>query len=71
MIFFGLVLIAFGILALLKALGIINIAHSLWDYFWPVVIIALGISILWGRHRMRVWRRHWSWREHNDDVTKQ
>ena len=62
----GLVLIAVGALALLMKLGIIS--GSLWGYAWPVILILIGLSFLWGRHRMWVWRRHW-WPQ--DDDTKQ
>ena len=55
--FFGLVLITVGILALLIKLGVIS--GSLWGYAWPIILILLGLSFLLGRHRMRTWRRHW------------
>jgi hypothetical protein len=69
MVFFALVLIIVGVLALLDVLGIIQIEGSLWDYVWPIVLIAFGLSLLWGRHRVMTWRRRW-WHE-PDDVTKQ
>ena len=66
MMFVGFVLIAVGILALLIKLGVIS--GSLWGYFWPVLLIALGLSFLWGQHLLKVWRGRW-WPP--DDITKQ
>ena len=59
MVFVGLILVAAGVFALLINLGILS--GSLWGYVWPVALIILGLSFLWGRRsrRMRVWRRHW------------
>lgn len=57
--FFGLILIAIGVIALLVKLGVLN--GSVWDYTWPVIIIALGISILSGWRRQRTFWRRWHW----------
>ena len=45
-LFWGLILIAVGILLLLNSLGIL--AVNVWDLVWPLVLIALGLWILWG-----------------------
>lgn len=41
---FGLILIALGVLFLLKNLGIIS--QDIWGIFWPILLIILGIEIL-------------------------
>jgi hypothetical protein len=57
-VFFGLILIAVGIFALLVALGVLD--GSLWSYVWPSVLVALGLSIVFGRWCRWGWhRRHW------------
>ncbi len=45
-IFWGTILVAGGILALLYNLGIITI--NIWTLIWPLFLIALGVWILWG-----------------------
>jgi len=55
--FFGLVLIVVGIMALLVATGVLP--GSAWSYIWPVILILLGLSILMGRRRRRYWHRMW------------
>ena len=55
--FFGLVLIAVGIMALLVATGVLP--GSAWSYIWPVILILLGLSILMGRSRRPYWYRMW------------
>jgi len=53
----GLVLIAVGIIALLVKLGVLT--GSVWSYTWPVILIILGLTFLWGRCSWRAggWRR--------------
>lgn len=41
---FGLILIALGLLFLLKNLGIIS--GDVWGIFWPILLIILGLWIL-------------------------
>jgi hypothetical protein len=48
---FGLILIALGVLFLLKNLGIIS--GSVWDIFWPILLIVLGLEILISTLRKR------------------
>ena len=56
--FFGLVLIAVGIIALLIVTGVLT--GSAWSYIWPVILILLGLSLLLGRLRhRRYWRHMW------------
>ena len=42
--FIGVLLLILGVLMLLNKLGVIH--GGVWDYFWPVAIIALGASML-------------------------
>jgi hypothetical protein len=53
--FFGLILVAIGIIALLVKLDFLT--GSIWSYVWPVVLIIIGLSFLFGRaFRRRPWR---------------
>ncbi|MBI2980462.1 MAG: hypothetical protein HYY41_06540 [Chloroflexi bacterium] len=59
--FFGLVLIAIGVIMLLIKLGILS--GSVWGYAWPIILIILGLSFL-GRRLFRRpgsgwWRGGW------------
>lgn len=45
-LFWGFILIAAGGLLLLDNLGIINV--NIWGIIWPLLLIAFGLSILWG-----------------------
>lgn len=47
--FVGSLLLILGVLMILDRLGIIP--GDAWDYFWPVAVIALGISLLYGAKR--------------------
>lgn len=47
-LFFPLILIALGVIFLLDQLNYIH-AGRVFDYFWPVVIIIFGLSVLSGR----------------------
>jgi hypothetical protein len=47
--FIGFVILALGVLFLLKNLGVIY--GDIWDYLWPAAIIALGISIIFKKRR--------------------
>jgi hypothetical protein len=49
MLFAGIVLIILGALLVLERLGIIY--GDVWDIFWPTILIALGISMLWEDRR--------------------
>ncbi len=60
--FFGLILIAVGIFALLVQFGVIS--GSLWSYVWPSILIALGLSFFFGRWRHWGWH-HRSWRDND------
>ena len=42
--FIGLVLVIAGIIFLLEKLGIVT--GSVWNYVWPCLVIALGLSII-------------------------
>ncbi len=53
----GVILIAVGAIAIAQRLGIIS--GSVWSYTWPLILIILGLSVLWGRHAGR--RRHGAW----------
>jgi hypothetical protein len=63
--FIGLVLLAVGLIALLVQLGVLT--GSTWSYFWPVLLIILGLVFLFRRS----WRGgccggHWHSREGED-----
>jgi hypothetical protein len=55
-VFIGLILIAVGVFALLVKLDVLS--GSVWSYVWPSILIALGLSFLWGRRSGQGWR-HW------------
>ena len=44
--FFGIVLIVLGVLLLFSEMGIIH--GSFWGYFWPVLVIAVGVRMIVG-----------------------
>ncbi len=56
MMIFGAAVLALGILWLLSNLGIIP--GSVWTYFWPILLIIIGLAIIMGRRRMR--HRWWN-----------
>ena len=47
--FFGVLLIVMGILMFLDQIGIIH--GDWWDYFWPTVIVAIGVSMIFKHKR--------------------
>ena len=47
--FVGIVVLALGVLFLLRNLGVIS--GDIWDFLWPIAVIALGISILFKKRR--------------------
>jgi len=47
--FIGVLLLLLGALILLAKLGVIS--GGVWDYFWPIAIIALGVSMIAGRSK--------------------
>lgn len=49
--FFGVLLIIMGVLMLLDQLGVLH--GDMWDYFWPTVIIAIGVSMIFKHKRPR------------------
>lgn len=42
--FLGFILIALGILFLLQNIGVLN--ETTWSIVWPILIIALGLSLV-------------------------
>ena len=42
--FIGLLLVVLGVLMLLDHMGIIH--GDIWDYFWPLALVALGLSMI-------------------------
>ena len=68
---FGLILIALGVLFLLKNLGIIS--QDIWGIFWPILLIILGIEILISSFKKRKFFRNFFncirdfWRENSSD----
>lgn len=53
---FGLILVALGVLFLLKNLGIIS--GDVWGIFWPILIIILGLEIFIGSLRKKSFFRN-------------
>lgn len=47
--FVGFALLIAGILLLLAKMGYIS--GGFWDYFWPIILIALGAKIILDRKR--------------------
>ena len=47
--FFGALLLIFGVLLLLDKLGVIN--GNIWDYFWPAALVALGVHLIFRSRR--------------------
>jgi len=45
----GLLVIVVGVLFLLKNLGVIG--GNFWDILWPIIIVFVGISMLFGRKK--------------------
>jgi len=43
--FIGALLLVLGTIMLLDRMGIIE--GGIWDYFWPIAVIALGISMIY------------------------
>ena len=52
--FFAYFLIIVGIVFLLKNLGLLPVGT--WEIIWPALLIAWGLSMIFGRHRY--W---WGW----------
>ena len=42
----GAVVVIFGVLILLQNMGIISRSFDIWNIFWPLVIILIGIKII-------------------------
>lgn len=53
---FGLILVALGVLFLLKNLGIIS--GDIWGIFWPILLIILGLWIIIGHFSRRKFFRN-------------
>jgi hypothetical protein len=48
-LFWGILLIVFGVLLGLQAAGFIT--QSIWGYFWGVFLVFLGVWVIWGMTR--------------------
>ncbi|MDP3792527.1 MAG: DUF5668 domain-containing protein [bacterium] len=53
MYIFGLIIVIFGLAFLLRNLGLLEFAASFWSVFYPAVIIAFGLIILFLTHEGR------------------
>jgi len=49
--FFGVLLLILGGLMLLDRLGLLR--GDMWDYFWPLVVIAIGVSMIVKHKRLQ------------------
>ena len=47
--FIGILFVAFGVLLLLQELGIIY--GSIWNYLWPIALIAMGVDFIFKDRR--------------------
>jgi membrane protein implicated in regulation of membrane protease activity len=63
--FIGLILVAVGTIALLVSLGVLT--GSIWNYIWPVILIVLGLSLMFGWRRRHPFGRHGCCSSENDD----
>ena len=63
----GVILVAIGVVALLNKLGVIS--GSIWSYVWPVILIILGLSFLFRRHRTSFWCGPWHYGPEERDKT--
>jgi len=46
---FGIIILLIGVLFLLNNLGLIVITASVWNIIWPCILIAIGLSLSFGR----------------------
>ena len=55
---FGIIIIIFGILILLKNLGVIYLPIAFWPLFYPLVFILVGLFLVLGIHKLKkYWRQ--------------
>lgn len=52
--FLGSLLIILGVFWLLRALGFIP--KDFWEFFWPVVLILIGIKLIWPGKWEKFWK---------------
>lgn len=53
----GAILVVIGAVALAHKLGLIS--GSIWSFVWPLILIVLGLSLLFRRHRTFFWCGPW------------
>lgn len=58
---FGFIIIILGILFLLVNLNIIT--EGVWDIFWPLLLIVLGVGLIIKKKRSRCWVCGWQGHE--------
>lgn len=63
--FWGIILIVIGLVALMKNLGFIT--ASTWEVLWPILVIALGLSFV---SKRRCSKGHLPWCSCNDCTSK-
>ena len=49
--FIGIILVAMGVLMILEKMGFIY--GSVWDYIWPIALIALGADFIFKHNKNR------------------
>ena len=54
----GIFLLFFGLLFLLRNLGLIMFPISFWGLFWPLVLIIVGLEMLLGNRRIRKYKEY-------------
>lgn len=64
--FFGIAILIIGIAFLLQNLGLIS--GNFWDILWPLLIILLGLSMVFGWWKGDRWERRKKWHKFGDDM---
>jgi membrane-bound ClpP family serine protease len=62
--FFGLLLIVIGVIFLLQNLGYLS--ASAWGVLWPVIVVIIGLTFIFGRSRTWWWYHMQEKKNRND-----
>jgi hypothetical protein len=64
--FFGIAILIIGFAFLLQNLGLIS--GNFWDILWPLLIMLLGFSIIFGWWKRDGWRKRKDWHKFGDEM---